>query len=928
MHLEGMPMTSGNTFNTKKIAIGCIVIGLLLPLINLTVISGLASEGVVDGVQDTIATPRGCYLTCEDVDGDGIPDSKWLGHDWLVSTSERTYFANNIINLDNLSSGVDELPELEMMGPFIYTVTTTKEVLNFDEEGGTITYSEYDSFEWCSSCVWNDDDGVGHSSVPGDTEVSQINILWNTQLIAGIATGIGYGETFAKAGFANAMITNDIVNRAPSIWASESIGASNDLVGAENVLGEAYNLWNASGGGSMAPDFTSSVDAIMHSAVGGVYRNGKSVCIALTCDIGPMLVAGMGAPSTEITEKRSELYGYSDVPEPERTHIDWAVYALAGGAFVSAGGGIEDVRNATDLRERLVEVSGVDIANPVVLDYVLFGIAENGLAAGLMTVTDFQGIPLNGAALFLLGAQSNAFGTMEEYGTGLTQLLGLADWAGAWIGMLGVPAEFEMILVGNSGLMDADLWWQNAFGGVEPIEGGYLSIGLNRANYEGTVDIGTEKAKDILYDSNYALTSTFSTAFMYGEISGHTLPTGAEGFEMGGAQAIWDDAYVAGIYEISESDASALRSWVKDFMFPQVVPALLNFQYSATPYTTQSMNNWLYGWSDSVLAGIYSQEESWVTLETNETYYGSGGMSTGDYTVYMMSTGTGANNADNMEHGILRGFINSDGDGMCDFKLDEFGVATYDVSCEANETYGMTEFLPWRAPHNEAATYGLLTDNVGNNKTSWADTIGGIADAKNSFSVNLVGYAIAESEVGDEVTYKDIPMIEHSIRLNPSEHQIQGKLIGSGTFVDAMPGALPVYFGSEVDIKVEPITNVAMYGKSTSTFYFDYRGPGNLDPDFNADYVKPVFEIHTFAEIPDEDAVLFKGLVLDHMGPFFWTDLGGSGDTDLESSIFTVMAYVSALMYIGGLVMIVAGAMQLGKIKEDVSTQNSSAEEE
>jgi len=130
MHLEGMPMTSGNTFNTKKIAIGCIVIGLLLPLINLTVISGLASEGVVDGVQDKIATPRGCYLTCEDVDGDGIPDSKWLGHDWLVSTSERTYFANNIINLDNLSSGVDELPELEMMGPFIYTVTTTKEVLN------------------------------------------------------------------------------------------------------------------------------------------------------------------------------------------------------------------------------------------------------------------------------------------------------------------------------------------------------------------------------------------------------------------------------------------------------------------------------------------------------------------------------------------------------------------------------------------------------------------------------------------------------------------------------------------------------------------------------------------------------------------------------------------------------------------------------
>jgi len=517
-----------------------------------------------------------------------------------------------------------------------------------------------------------------------------------------------------------------------------------------------------------------------------------------------------------------------------------------------------------------------------------------------------------------------------------------------------------------------------------------------------------------------------------------SLPTAPNGY----GQVEWTDAYVAGLYDISENEAAALKSWILDFMFPQVVPALLSFQYGASAYTTQPMNNWLYGWSDSVLEGLYSPAESWVKLETNATYYGSenmdsdsdgfpdyleigcgsnpsngdspetdnlqgkpiwgfeatgvlvnepsdlsikdditinvdsvdattkfsvgdrvwnatgdlagvvsgisstsitlsptnnvgltdndqlymdevceapefDGFTTGDYTVYMMSTGTGANNADNMEHGIQRGYINSNGDGLCDFKLDADGSATYDVPCYANEVYGMTEYLPWRAPHKEDSTLSLLTDNVGNSNTVWAGTIGGIADAKDSFSVNLAGYSVAETEVGSEVTYKNIPMVEHSISLNPAENQIQGKLIGSGTYVDATPGALPVYFGSEVDIKVEPVTNAAMYAKGVSTFYFDYRGPGNIDPDFGAETTKVVFEIHTFSEISDDNARIFKGKVIDHMGPFFWTDFGGSGDTELEP--VRVVSYISAAMYVGGLALIAVGAINLRKI-EDVSS--------
>ena len=50
-----------------------------------------------------------------------------------------------------------------------------------------------------------------------------MNILWNTQRIGGMGSGIEYGEIFAKGMFAAQMIEFDLSNRAPSIWASEEI---------------------------------------------------------------------------------------------------------------------------------------------------------------------------------------------------------------------------------------------------------------------------------------------------------------------------------------------------------------------------------------------------------------------------------------------------------------------------------------------------------------------------------------------------------------------------------------------------------------------------------------------------------------------------------------------------------------------------------
>ena len=898
--------------------------GIMLLAINFLALAPYVAGQVEAGVQDVVADGYDGY------DDDGNKNYT-IDYDdeWLASTSERVYFAYSLDNPDGVDAG--EAHEFTKMGPFIYEVTTTREILDFDYDAGEMTYSEYDSFEWCDDCTWTDDNGDSHDSVPGSTEITQVNILWNTQRIAGISTGIIYGEVFAKAGFANNMIANDLQNRAPSIWAAESIGgmvsgfeaqlqqagynqSAAAAIAPAAILDVAYDSWNSSSGmGVMDPDFSLSADSILHTAV----DTSTGTCIALTCEIGPMLIAGMGEPSETVTPMRAALLGYGSTDPVELTHMDWAVYALAGQEFLSAGG-MADLTQVDDLRQRLVEVSGVDIPNPDVLNGVIFGTPDAEIPNGLLSISDYSGIPLNGVALFLLGAQGDLFGTMTTYGIGLTQLLGLSDYAGEWIGMVGTPTEFEMILAGGQGTLNADDWWQISFGGEEPIAGGYIPIGLNRGDFEGTVDMDVAKVTEILYTSPYALTSDFASIFMYNELSGHTLPMNEDwdDFEMGGTVVDWNDAFVAAAYDISESDAAAVRSWVADFMFDQVIGALLGFQYGGSAYITQPVDNWLFGWRDIIVADVvYEQPDNmalgWVSLETNETYFGSDSVTTGDFDVYVAST-----EGDNVGQRLRQGYINSDGNGFCDFKLNSDGtMADADSSgmypCEEGELYGFTEHLPWRAPHRETSTLGLLSAHVGNENTVVAGAVGGVADSDDPFRVNLVGYAMAESVPGDMETYKGIEMRAHTVNLDPSQNQIQAKLIGSASFVDVLPGALPVYFGSNVDIKVEPVTQVAMYGKSVSMFHLDLRGPGMLNPEMGVD-THPVFEIHTFSEIPDEDAETFQCRVLDNMEPMYWTDFGGSGDCALEGT--AVIDSVTAVLYVASIAMIAVGALGFGGI--------------
>ncbi len=858
--------------NKGTIAIG---IGSLLLLVNV----GLAVTGFVDNlIQSNVET-----AVSEGYDGldeDGNQDYTFdFDDEWMNPSSEKAYFANSISNLESVLSGAE--PTYEKLGPFIFYENTTREIIEYDYEEGTITYSGYEEFEWCQDCTWTDEQGVEHASVSGDTVVNQINILWNTQRIGGMGSGIEYGEIFAKAMFAAQMIEFDLSNRAPSIWAAEEIAGIASAAGgsSDGNMSAEYSILKDSSVISMDDAYDSTViSSIFYDAT-----DGHGNCVALTCDIGPVLIAGMGEPSDSVTPARAEILGYSG--DAQINQIDLAVYNLAASGFVNHGGGADINSDTPMLKQRFAEVSEVPISDPQTLNNLLFN-----ESVGLLSTVEISGIPLPGMVVgLLLPLQSAAyFEAMTTYDIGLLTVIDVAEYVEPWVGLglLGTPLEFEMILAGGQGTMGSNDWWLTAFGDYDPLGGIYIPIGLNRADFSGKADLTREQSDLILNDPDIGLKSSFPASFMYGELSGLSLPDSEN------VQHTWDDAYVASLYGISDEAASALRDWVRNFYFDTVMPVLLNFVTGNTAYTSQPISNWLYGWNDAV--NSYFGFFPWVSLETNNTYYGSDGVSTGDRSVYKMST-----SGETRGQRLAQGYINSDGNGLCDYDYDSSGAFIgYDLPCDDGQVYGMTEHLTWRAPHREDAARGLLSSHVGNTETSLGGTVGSLADPNDAFNLNVAGYAIGTSEVGDEVTYKGIEMVEHTVRLDPSKTQIQGKLIGSSSFVDAMPGALPVYLEANIDLKVEPITTAIMYGKAEVVFHLDLRGPGMMNPDLSegsADSM-PVFEIHTFSEIDDDSASDYVGQVSSNLGPMGWTNFGGDAGAPLVYlHVLIAVMYVSSI---------------------------------
>ncbi|MGB0237019.1 MAG: hypothetical protein ACPF93_07995, partial [Poseidonia sp.] len=289
------------------------------------------------------------------------------------------------------------------------------------------------------------------------------------------------------------------------------------------------------------------------------------------------------------------------------------------------------------------------------------------------------------------------------------------------------------------------------------------------------------------------------------------------------------------------------------------------------PYLTQSFNNWLLGWQDAATG-------SWMSLETNETYFGSGGIANGDGTNYTMCTGEAGD-------------------------------------CDQGETLaedGSTQ-LSWRNDAMMAATYGLITPE------SLVGTTGGFLTGDGD-KVDVSGYAIADITCPDTSELKGIPVVDCSATVVATERNIQANLLETYTLLDATPGALPVYFGSEISMQAEEISGLIIAGESKSTFFLDTRAHTSQASTPSMSDLVPVFEIHSSSMIEDSDAEEMESAIVQNQDKMtYWTNFDSWID------------YVTLLFWVGGIAMIgmgMVGAANAPTDEESTAPPTASAEEE
>ena len=111
-------------------------------------------------------------------------------------------------------------PVYEKIGPVTYDITTTRTILDYDSAAGELTYNSVKSFA-CSA----------DTEVPCDTEVSQLNIAFQTQVIGATGTAINGIMDLTKVGFAVQMVLQDMNTTQAGIGTASSLGVMLDSSG-------------------------------------------------------------------------------------------------------------------------------------------------------------------------------------------------------------------------------------------------------------------------------------------------------------------------------------------------------------------------------------------------------------------------------------------------------------------------------------------------------------------------------------------------------------------------------------------------------------------------------------------------------------------------------------------------------------------------
>ena len=893
--------------------------GIVLVLLNVAALAPMATGAVEGAVEDNFAS-FSKDSACADADCTEAEE------DWAVSTASRDFYGYSITNVaDVMATGAT--PVYEKIGPVTYDITTTRTILDYDSAAGELTYNSVKSFA-CSA----------DTEVPCDTPVSQLNIAFQTQVIGATGTAIAGIMDVTKAAFTAGMLAQDL--ESMHAGAPTAAAMSNNLAATTAALedgGMPSEMATAAAPNALADNFWAGYDASFQDAAGVDYATANGLDssfaanfssdantdmtyafynamgpggedISLTGALGATMLSahcssfptedsatimGMDDMSASGTMTRATLWQYmamatETIPDVETIVArDWAMCAGVGMTFSALGGGDDDwmldtTGEAVDASARLANL-GITMDNTAAMA-MLFGIPGDDAITGLLEVSE-SGSEFGVGNFLAMDAAS----AMTAYGMDAATYAAVAGWAGGWITD---ATSLPMILLGGSGDMTASLFVNTTFGAEDPLNGGYLENSLNLGGFwglaEGRENIALDPAVsgNALYGPLGLTTQTGASIFLYGELSGMTPPINFT--TMGpGTPMVWDEATIGALYGVDANAAAAMRALMMGPIYgttaDSFVPGFLMSSFGTTPYLTQSFNNWLLGWHDPVSAFLATgnpmdMSVGWTSLETNETYFGSNGIANGDGTIYTMCTGEAGD-------------------------------------CDQGETLaedGSTQ-LSWRNDAMMAATFGLITPE------SLVGTTGGFLTGTGD-KVDVSGYAIADITCDDTSELKGIPVDDCSATVVATERNIQANLLETYSLLDATPGALPVYFGSEISMQAEQLSGLIIAGESKSTFFLDIRAHGSQASTPSASDLVPVFEIHSSSMIEDSDAEEMESAIVQNQDKMtYWTNFDSWID------------YVTLLFWVGGIAMIGMGMVGAANAPTEEETKDytaASSEEE
>ena len=892
-----------------------LIAGIIMVLLNVALLAPMSTGAVPDAVEENFEE-FSKESACDD------DDCTTAEEDWAVSTSQRDFYGYSITNVNDVMAN-GTAPTYEKIGPVTYDITTTRTITGYDATAGELTYNSVKSFECAED-----------TEVSCDTEVSQLNIAFQTQVIGATGMAIGGIMDATKAAFTAGMLAQDLEsmhagaptaaamsgNLAATTSGLEAVGMSPEAATAAAPDALADNFWtgydanfeavagvNYSTANSLGDDFSANFMGDTNTDMNYAFYNAMGPGgedISLTTPLGATMLSGHCASfptenSTTImadaangfvnsgTMTRASLWNYTAMadtttPDFETTIArDWAMCAGVGMTFSALGGGDDDwmldtTGEAVNASSRLANL-GITMDNTAAMA-MLFGIPGDDAITGLLEISE-SGTEF-GVANFL---GMDAAAAMTAYGMDATTYGAVAGWAGAWIAD---GKHLPMILLGGSGDMTASLFVNTTFGAEDPLNGGYLENSLNLGGFwglaEGRDNIALDPAVsgNALYGPLGLTTSNGAAIFLYGELSGMTPPLNfSTNPPTPGTPMAWDEATIGALYGVDTNAAAAMRALMMGPIYgttaDSFVPGFLMSSFGTTPYLTQSFNNWLLGWHDPVSAFLATGNPmdysvGWTSLETNETYFSSdvlnngAAVANGDGTNYTMCTGEGGD-------------------------------------CDQGETLaedGSTQ-LSWRNDAMFAATYGLISPE------SLVDTTGGFLTGDGD-KVDVSGYAIADVTCDGTATVKGIPVDTCSATVVATERSIQANLLETYSLLDATPGALPVYFGSEITMSAEELSGLIIAGESASTFYLDTREHTNQASTPAMSDLVPVFEIKSSSMIDDDDAEdMESAIVTNQDSMMYWTNFDHPID------------FVTLLFWLGGIALIAVGMVSAANAPDE-----------